>query len=530
MDASVDRTSVGGAGGSPDVAPDLAPAKVDGPAVEAGATDVPVDSPSADRPLPNLDVPAGEAGGNQSDGGSEEAGTGACPSPVYAWSYTIPALSNISWDRDGSLITGYAFYPNATVFAGLPVTNNGSADMLVAKLNPASGNASWVFTAGDGKDQYVDGTAVTSGNVAVIGNFTGTLDIDPVNGVIPPIINSTSTPIDFIVGLSDADGTGVWSEKVNLGGGQILAVAGNPGKDYFLVCGAAMNNAANLGATGAVGGGKDVLVAAVKASDGTVVWAKLFGGTMDQVCNTAALDDGGNAYFAGTYAGTLDFGLGALTPAPTGAHDQIAWVAKLNGADGTTLAAKAFGTSGTVAPSVVALDSQGAVIVAGTFATAAAFGTQTLTPVGTSDAFVTKLDPSTLTPSWARDMGGKTAGCQGAAADSAGNITVVGNFSQSLNAGPADATLQATVEAGFFETFVVTLDGTSGQTLCAHGYGDPASGGNGAYGIAINRGATGANKDRAAICGYFNNIVDFGPPTTPLATSAAAGTGYLLEM
>ena len=459
-----------------------------------------------------------------------EVGGGVCPSPVYAWSYAVPALGSIAWDTDGDLVAGSWFFPTTTTFGGKTMTNGGSADMLVAKLDPATGNANWVFTAGDSNDQATSYVATTSGNLAVVGTFTGALDIDPINGVIPPIVNTGTTAIDFIVGLKDSDGAGVWSKKVDLGGGHLNALAGNPSQNYFLVCGAAMNNAANLGATGTPGGGKDVIVAAIKANDGTVVWAKLFGGAMDQACNAAALDDSGNAYFAGTYAGNLDFGLGALTPAPTGVNDQIAWVAKLNGATGAAIAFRAFGTSGTVAPTVVALDSQSTLVVAGGLDTATVFGSRTLTPVGATDAFVVKLDPSTLTPLWARNMGGTgdNVSCQGAAVDSSGKIAAVGRFSQPLTVGPGSATVQPTVTPGHFETFVVTLDGTSGQTLCAHGYGDPASTGNAPFGIAINRGATGANKDRVAIVGDFTQIVDFSP--TMILSAASGSSAYLFEM
>ncbi len=497
--------------------------------MDAGAVESAVDAP-ADRPLPNSDVAAGETGDGQSDTGGEEAGTGTCRSPVHAWSYALGGIPTVAWDTDGTLVTGSWFFATTTSFGGRAITNAGSADMLVAKLDPATGNANWVFTAGDSNDQATSYVATTGGNLAVVGTFTGTLDIDPINGVIPPIVNTGTTPIDFIVGLKDSDGTGVWSKKVNLGGGHLNALAGNPSQDYFLVCGAAMNSAANLAATGTAGGGKDVIVAAVKASDGTVMWAKLFGGAMDQACTSAALDDSGNAYFAGTYAGTLDFGSGPLTPAPTGAYDQIAWVAKFKGADGTTLAAKAFGTSGIVAPMAMALDPQGAVVAAGQMQTAVTFGAQTLTPVGTADAFVVKFDPATLTPKWARNMGGKIAGCNGAAADSSGNITVVGSYSKSLSVGPGSTTLQAVATT---ETFVVTLDGTSGGTLCAHCYGDVAWV-NTPLCIAINPGAASPNQDRAAIGGSFTGVIDFGPPTTALSGGAVVGngstSGYLLEM
>ena len=560
MDASVDRAPIGGADTGVDAVPaDRSPVNPDVPSIEAGAADVAGDAAPADRSPVNPDVPsievlavdapfadvpqsgpdglANEANGSVSDGGGGETGSGTCPSPVHAWAYPVGDLAGVAWDRDGSLVTGSAFFFTTTAFGGQPVTNAGSADMLVAKLDPATGKATWVFTAGDANDQYADTVAVTSGNLAVIGRFTGTLDIDPVNGVIPPIINPGTATVSFVVGLNDSDGTGVWSKKVDLGSGELNAVAGNPGKDYVLVCGGTTKTPPTLAASGTLGGGQDVIVAAVKASDGTVVWAKLFGGAMDQVCTSAALDDSGNAYFAGTYAGTLDFGQGALTPAPTAATDQIAWVAKLSGADGTAIATHTFGTSGRVTPQTMALDPQGTVIVAGEFAKAVTFGDQTLTPGGNADAFVAKLNSSTLAPLWARGMGGSdsqaTAGSKGVAADSTGAITVVGNFSGSLNVGPGGAMLQAAA-TGVLETFVVTLDGTDGQTLCTHRYGDSSSAGNGASATAINRGGFGANKDRAAIGGYFTKVIDFGAPTTAMsaggAGTARATTAYLLEM
>ena len=389
-----------------------------GGAVFDGGRDVPVD-----QPIPS-DLPPIDAGaGSQVDGASPDGGgSTACSSPVHAWDYPVPQLYTLSWDQDGTLITGAEFqpYPTAPIssvpFAGTTLTNAGSADVMVAKLDPGTGKAKWVFTAGDGSDQTVSGTAVTSGNVVATGVFTGTLDIDPVNQVIPAIINPASQAVAYVMGLNDGNGAGVWSKKIDLGTtpvGAFAAIAGNPNQAYFLVCGAAKKKPTTLNPTGTYAGGNDVIVAAIKASDGTVMWSKLFGDAHDQSCGAAVLDDSGNAYVAGSYAGTLDFGLGALTPAPTGGQDQIAWVAKLNGADGTTLAAKAFGTSGQILPSKFALDPQGNVILGGTFTTAVAFGAQTLTPVpaGTnSNGFVVKLDAATLTPSWSRGFGGSKNG------------------------------------------------------------------------------------------------------------------------
>ncbi len=513
-----------------------------GGVVSDAGRDVPVDHSITP------DLPPVDAGGGSSVDGAMVDGGGVfvCSSPVHAWDYPVPELYTLSWDHDGSLITGAEFQPyptapkNSVPFAGKTLTNAGSADAMVAKLDSETGKATWVFTAGDGSDQTVYGTAVTSGNVVATGVFTGTLDIDPVNGIIPPLINAGSQAIAYVMGLNDSDGTGAWSKKIDLGTsptGNFSAIAGNPNQAYFLVCGAAKKKPTALNPTGTYAGGNDVIVAAIKASDGTVMWAKLFGDAHDQSCGTAVLDDSGNAYFAGTYAGTLDFGLGALTPAPTGSQDQIAWVAKLNGADGTTLAAQAFGTSGKITPVTLALDPQGNVIVGGIIQAPVVFGSKTLTPASAKNGsgFVAKLDGMTLMPSWAQGFGGSANGSQvgGAAVDSEGNIVVVGGYYDSLDTGSGvlqSNQLPTTSEQPV--VFALTLSGASGQTLCASSYGDPNSGAATAVSIAINRTGTGANKDRTAIGGFYNKVLDFGGQTTALSAvySAPQYDAFLLEL
>ena len=468
-----------------------------------------------------------------------DGGGGGCPTSAKAWSYyPIKEFKTVAWDRDGTLVTAAVFYPTVTSFGGKPVTNAGSADLIAAKLDPTTGNATWVFTAGDPKDQVASGIAVTGSNLVVIGNFTGTVDIDPVNGAIAPIVNPASGPVEFVLGLNDADGTGAWSKKLDLGTSSAMtpmlaAVAGNPTKDYVIVCGAATKKPSILNATGTLGGGKDVVVAALKASDGTVLWAKLLGGAMDQSCATAAMDDTGNVYLAGTYAGTLDLGLGALTPAPTGAQDQILWVAKLSGTDGTTLASTSFGTTGFVLPTGLALDPQGAPVVVGSYNSTVTFGSQTLAATGSSQTyygFTVKLDASTLAPGWSRGFtgGGALAGGNGIATDSHGNITVVGAFATSLNVGGDLPVLQAASLST--EPFVATLDGATGRPVCAQRFGDPGSAGAVAQGVAINRYATTTNKDRMAAVGLFTKVIDFGGTTTPLSITTGSVQGaFLIE-
>lgn len=500
-----------------------------GATIDAGRGDV-ADAPLSVEVGPTPDTRPIDVNNPIDVGNPVDVGFSNCRTATRAWAYTTPGLTNIAWAGDGTLLTGVAFYPATPTFGGKTLVNNGSADMLVAKLDPATGNAAWTFTAGDDKDQYVTSLAPASGGIGVIGTFKGTLDFDPVQGLIDPVVNTGTTFIDYLAGLSDAAGAALWAKKVNLGGGKLNAIAGSPGKDYVVVCGAAMNNAAGLGAVGTPGGANDVLVAALKVSDGTVLWAKLFGGALDQTCATAAMDAAGNVTLAGSFAGTLDFGLGEISAAPIASTERILWVAKLSGADGSALAAKAFGSTGSMAPYDVALDPQGNAVVVGMFNAASTLGGQPTTPLGTSDGFALKLDTS-LAPVWARRFGGASgvASIQGVGVDSTGKLTVAGNFRGTLDGGPAGATLQSALPATL-EVFVLALDGASGQTLCAAHFGDAASVGSGATAVAINSSGAGAAKDQIAIVGSFTKVIDFGGQTTALSASGSTNFGYLLEM
>jgi hypothetical protein len=450
-------------------------------------------------------------------------------------------------DNEGNLITGAAIFPVVPFdFRGKQIASNGSSDMLVAKLDAKTGNAIWVLTAGDAKDQATTDVAATSTGIGVAGTFTGTLDIANGSGAVQPLVNPSTSNYQFLAGLRASDGSPLWAKAVNLGSGKINRVAGQYGNDHFLVCGSATNTASALGATGTAGGGKDVLVAAIKTSDGTVLWAKIFGGAGNQECFAAALDDSGNAVFTGTYAGTLDFGSGAFP------STSNAWVAKFDGSTGALMAAKPLGTgassvqdagvAGTkLNPTALATNAQNDIVVGGSIQSAVTFGAWTLTNTGLADAIAVKLSGTDLSPTWARRWGqgdrGSYAGSAGVAFDSLGNATVVGTFQKSIDIGGVTQTGGGVVDGGLVgvlyapganETvFVVTLDGSAGQTLCANAYGGIANVGYGNT-IFVDRWAAGGTKDSVAVTGSYKLVIDFGAPNTAL--SAVANDGFLLEM
>jgi hypothetical protein len=528
---------IDGGGGSP--TPDAPSAETARPDV-ALSIDVSSDSiqVGADAPADGLVGPAPQ-----------------CRAPKSAFGFGGVIVLDAVADQEGNLFTSGSFNFNVPFdFRGKQIASNGSMDMLVAKLDAKTGNAIWVLTAGDEKDQKTTDVAVTSAGIAVAGTFTGSLDIANGSGLVQPMNNPTTNFYQFLAGLKSSDGSALWAKSVNLGVGKsgngvINHIASNYSKDYFLVCGSAINGASSLGATGTAGGDgyTDVLVAAVKI-DGTVLWAKIFGGAQNQACVAAALDDSGNAVFTGSYSGTLDFGSGALP------STSNAWVAKFDGSTGALMAAKPLGTvassaldAGVAAATKVnsmalATNAQGDVVVAGRILTAVTFGATTLTNTGIADALVVKLSGTDLSPTWARRWGADyekgAAGSTGVAFDSFGNATVVGTFQKNIDVGGTqtggvDGGMAGVIYAGgsgLYETvFVVNLNGNTGATLCANAYGGVGGIGNGQT-VFIDRWAMGGNKDSVAVTGSYNTVIDFGVPNTALAASAGAYDGFLLEM
>jgi hypothetical protein len=174
--------------------------------------------------------------------------------------------------------------------------------------------------------------------------------------------------------------------------------------------------------------------------------------------------------------------------------------------------------------------------------TAVTFGATTLTNTGLVDAFVVKLSGTDLSPTWARRWGAgdgvSAAGSTGVAFDSFGNATVVGSFLVSIDiggetqTGGADGGLASVLTApGSKNTnsaFVVTLNGGTGQTLCANAYGGIDRNIALANTIFVDRWATGGTRDSVAVSGHYHLVIDFGVPNTSLA--ASSDDGFLLEM
>lgn len=134
----------------------------------------------------------------------------------------------------------------------------------------------------------------------------------------------------------------------------------------------------------------DIVLARYR-SNGDLVWAQRLGGIYSEVVAALAIDAAGNIVLAGSFTKSTNLGGSTLT-----AFDSSdAFVAKY-AADGKHLWSMAFGGSSYDSASSVAVDSNGNIVVGGSFTSGIDFGGGVLTSAtgSLSDVFLAKLSPA----------------------------------------------------------------------------------------------------------------------------------------
>jgi len=547
-DAAGGATAVGGMV-SPDAGVDLP--RVDLPPVTPdtatpdGMVILPADG-GMDSPVlsPDAPVPPPVDASTSPEGGGSEGGIsgGVCPSPKWSKQLDLSSVAGLSSDKDGNLfMSATLFKPTGVDLGSGLVTSVGSLDLLIAKIDPTTGQAAWTKLFGDASDQIAGKLAVAkSGPVGVIGTFTGSITAGTA------ITNPAADPIDFVMAV-DGSGTGLWAKAIDTKGGALLAIAANPAQDAFAVCGFTLGAATDLvsSATAPSDGMEDILVAKINATTGAVLWSKEIPGAGSQMCSALGMDAAGNVLAAGIYNGTLDFGSGAFSPAPADTSMAI-WIAKLDSATGATMAANSFGNSAKQVVTSMAVDDSGSVAMAGVLKGLVSFASLTLGNAGADggaaagsgySAFAVKLDGS-LTPVWARNWGASQKDVPSSLAfDSKGDLVVVGSLFDKADFGNGfvlTSTTGVDSPAAQSDAYWVKLKGDTGTGLCGKNYGDDFR--QQADHVAVSRLASGALADAITVAGSLNGTIDFGLSSGPIVagvpgTSSANGLlSFLLRV
>lgn len=242
------------------------------------------------------------------------------------------------------------------------------------------------------------------------------------------------------------------------------------------------------------------------AQDVIFDWAEQIGGTGYNTGYSITTDDIGNIYATGFFSGIADFDPGPETHNLTSYGGSDIFISK-NDAFGNFVWAKQLGGTDYEGGICVVLDNSGNIYITGNFSGTVDFdpGTNTynLSAIGTSDCFVTKLDPSGNFV-WAKQFGGTGSYVTGSslAIDSSGYVYSIGEYSNTVDFDPGIG-VQNLISFGGNDIFISKLD-SSGNFIWAKGIG----------GSATDRGVDLKVDDSGSdiyCTGEFRGTVDFNP-------------------
>jgi len=344
---------------------------------------------------------------------------------------------------DGAIYIAGSFMETID-FGGGPLRCKGVHDVFLAKLDPDGGHV-WSKAYGDAQDQIcLRVEADAEGGVFLAGYFRGVVKI----GRRP--LRSYPDKAAF-VGRLDAEGAYAWSEQYGHifdyafpglalaeNGDLIHSGGSDPTKEFT---GKKLKRAPRMMDLG--------LVVARYGAGGERLWRHRFGGGSDNMNTYVDLDPHGNIVVAGSYAGTLEFGVDRALEA--GSMSDV-FLVELDPA-GEHVWSRSFGGSRYQYVAGLAVDGGGNAFLTGQFDQGALdLGGGPLETSGWGNFFVARFDDEGRHV-WSRRFGGEQIQFPGdLALDSRGNPVIVGSFSGLLELGD-----DVHASAGYHDVFVAVL-------------------------------------------------------------------------
>jgi len=265
-------------------------------------------------------------------------------------------------------------------------------------------------------DVAVDG----SGSIVIAGSFAGTMNLG--GGVL-----TSAGGQDMFLARYDAHGAHLWSQRFGGIGNDVGKAVTVDGAGNIIMTGHFRGPVSIGGAPLAGRGLQDIFVAKFDAA-GLHQWSQWYGSAGGDEGQDIVSDASGNVIVTGHYAGAINFGGGADTPA-FGSLDMF--VLKLNAAGGYQWS-KGVGNVNPDAGLGVAVDAFNSVFVAGMFSNTVNFGGGGLTSSGSTDVFVVKYDADGA-HQWSTRLGGPTGDMgQGIGVDANGNVVVTGTYNDAF--------------------------------------------------------------------------------------------------
>ena len=291
----------------------------------------------------------------------------------------------------------------------------------------------WSQRFGDAGFQAVNAvTTDASGNIYVIGTFTGTIFLGGPNALV------SAGGYDIFLAKFSPTGVHQWSQRfgdaASQEGREIVAAPNGE----IVIAGQFEGTMSFPSSTGttislASAGGTDVYLARFR-TDGVAIWASRFGDATFQYCNAIAMDPLGDVAIVGAFLGSVNFGGSDLVSA----GDYDIFVARFN-ASGQHTWSYRFGDAAWNDATCVTFDSSSNLYFGGHFNGTFSFGGPNIT--GVVDVYVAKLS-STGAWVWSQDFGDALYQyCNAIVTDNNGNIFITGYIDGgTINFGGSDLT------------------------------------------------------------------------------------------
>lgn len=316
------------------------------------------------------------------------------------------------------------------------VYNKGHLDLFVVKLSP-NGETEWLKTFGTAGNEKLDGLAVDDrGNGYICGRYHRKRE------TLPYLGHSQHGNPDMYFAKINPQGNVLWERKLKaagLGSAKAIDVDGS-GAVYL------SGSFAGKADFGTDPYGKRIVLASKGSTDmyiskfnsrGSLQWARVMGGKINDEAECLKVDDAGNVYMGGWFNSSgMDFDPHPNKTAIRRDHGRYdAFLAHFS-TDGDLVWVNAIGGEAWDAVQSISLDLDGSPVVAGFFTTWAEFapkraGTFRLkAPSMNYQAFLAKYDAVTGNLDWAKQFGGtEDAQINSVSVDAQGYISAGGTFS-----------------------------------------------------------------------------------------------------
>ncbi len=287
------------------------------------------------------------------------------------------------------------FYSPVISFDTITLSTSGGYDIFIAKFD-TSGNVVWAKNVNGSDWDFGASIALDlNGNAFITGSFySSTLAFDTII-----LTNSGTSNTDFFIAKYDSSGNILWAKSAGGTG------TGNP----EVGCSITLDSNGNVLVTGFFGspmisfdsvnllnaGTNTTNVFMVKYnSSGNVLWAKSFGGTLNEFITSSAMDANGNYFITGSYQSPA-IAIDTITLFNTGGGTADIYIAKLDSMGNAIWAKTVGGNNDDNGMSLSAFPNGDVGMTGGFSSNPIYFDSHTLSNSGSSDFYIAKIGNTT---------------------------------------------------------------------------------------------------------------------------------------